>query len=99
ERESHRFTHLYVDSYAEADPAQEALLRTLAAGAESVVVAGDPDQAVYAFRGGTTACLARFPDKFARAGGPVPTVTLDTCYRAGAELTEAWARVAMGIRG
>nr|WP_222854038.1 ATP-dependent DNA helicase [Fodinicola acaciae] len=99
ERESQRFTHLYVDSYAEADPAQEALLRVLAGGAESVVVAGDPDQAVYAFRGGTTACLARFPDRFARGDEPVPTVTLDTCYRAGAELTEAWARVAMGIRG
>jgi superfamily I DNA/RNA helicase/RecB family exonuclease len=99
ERERGRFTHVYVDSYAEADPAQEALLRALADGAESVVVAGDPDQAVYTFRGGTTACLARFPDKFGRAGEPAGTVALDTCYRAGTGLTEAWARIAMGIRG
>nr|WP_279582596.1 UvrD-helicase domain-containing protein [Fodinicola feengrottensis] len=99
EREAGRFTHVYVDSYAEADPAQEALLRALAAGAESVVVAGDPDQAVYTFRGGTTACLARFPDRFGRAGELAGTVALDTCYRAGPGLTDAWARIAMGLRG
>jgi superfamily I DNA/RNA helicase len=51
--------HLLVDEYQDVNPAQERLVAHLASGARSVVVVGDPDQAIYGFRGATPAALAR----------------------------------------
>lgn len=49
--------HLLVDEYQDVNPAQERLVAHLAAGARSVVTVGDPDQAIYGFRGATPAAL------------------------------------------
>ncbi|HEV7754808.1 MAG TPA: ATP-dependent DNA helicase [Mycobacteriales bacterium] len=98
-RESARFRYLYVDSYEEIDPAQEQLIAYLGRSAAAVVVAGDPDQSVFAFRGADPACLARFPDVFARRGVPAETVVLDRCHRAGPQLVSAYRRAGARLRG
>lgn len=49
--------HLLVDEYQDVNPAQERLVSHLAGDARSVVVVGDPDQAIYGFRGATAAAL------------------------------------------
>jgi superfamily I DNA/RNA helicase/RecB family exonuclease len=98
-REGARFRYVYVDSYEEVDPAQEALLAFLGRSAAAVVVAGDPDQSVFAFRGADPACLARFPERFARPGTEARTVVLERCHRAGPALVGAYRRVGARIRG
>ena len=50
-RERARRRQVFVDEYQDVDPAQEELLRMLAAGADELVAVGDPDQSIYAFRG------------------------------------------------
>jgi superfamily I DNA/RNA helicase/RecB family exonuclease len=99
QREAGRFRYVYVDSYEEVDPAQEALLAYLGRSAAAVVVAGDPDQSVFAFRGADPACLARFPEVFARRGVPAETVVAERCHRAGPPLVAAYRRAGARIRG
>ena len=55
--------HLLVDEYQDVNPAQEALVERLARSAGSVVVVGDPEQAIYGFRGASTAALARATER------------------------------------
>jgi superfamily I DNA/RNA helicase/RecB family exonuclease len=98
-REAARFRYVYVDSYEEVDPAQEALLAYLGRSAAAVVVAGDPDQSVFAFRGADPACLGRFPERFARPGVTARTVVAERCHRAGPELVGAYRRAGARIRG
>ncbi len=92
-----RYAAVFVDEYQDTDPAQEELLGLLAAGGDLVVV-GDPDQAIYGFRGADVGCLLRFPDRFRAAGGrPAPTLTLRTSRRAGPGLLELSRVVATRI--
>jgi superfamily I DNA/RNA helicase/RecB family exonuclease len=82
--------HIFVDEYQDVDPAQEALLKVLAAGARELVVVGDPDQSIYGFRGSDPGCLRRFPAAF----GTDRVVALRTSRRCGADLLAASRRVA-----
>jgi superfamily I DNA/RNA helicase/RecB family exonuclease len=105
DRERGTRRHLFVDEYQDVDPAQEALLRTLAAGAEELVVVGDPDQSIYGFRGADPGCLRRFPEAFGHDRRPVPVVALGTSRRCGQTLLAASRRIAArlpvapGLRG
>jgi superfamily I DNA/RNA helicase/RecB family exonuclease len=90
-----RFRAVYVDEYQDTDPAQERLLQALAGGGRDLVVVGDPDQAIYAFRGAEVSGLLEFPDRFRTGSGqPAPVVALSTCRRSGAALLEVSRRVA-----
>jgi superfamily I DNA/RNA helicase len=46
-----RYTYLQVDETQDTNPSQYRLIQYLAAPAHNVVVVGDPDQAIYQFRG------------------------------------------------
>ena len=90
-----RYRAVYVDEYQDTDPAQERLLQAIAGQGRDLVVVGDPDQAIYAFRGAEVAGLLEFPDRFRTATGePAPVLALRTCRRSGAELLEVSRRVA-----
>ena len=90
-----RFSAVFVDEYQDTDPAQERLLRALAGGGRDLVVVGDPDQAIYAFRGAEVQGLLEFPTRFLRADGTAaPIIALRTCRRSGPVLLEASRRVA-----
>ena len=65
----HRYRAVFVDEYQDTDPAQERLLQALAGGGRDVVVVGDPDQAIYAFRGAEVRGLLEFPSRFPTASG------------------------------
>ncbi|RKN09009.1 ATP-dependent helicase [Streptomyces radicis] len=85
-----RYDAVFVDEYQDTDPAQVALLRALAGGGRDLVVFGDPDQAIYAFRGGDVNGILGFPDAFrTRAGDPAPVAVLRTGRRSGAALLAA----------
>jgi superfamily I DNA/RNA helicase/RecB family exonuclease len=57
-RERGRIRHLFVDDAQHLDPLQYALIRLLGAATDEFVLAGDPDQTVFAFRGAESRLLA-----------------------------------------
>jgi superfamily I DNA/RNA helicase/RecB family exonuclease len=93
-----RYRAVFVDEYQDTDPSQERLLQALAGGGRDLVVVGDPDQSVYAFRGADVGNILGFPDRFRTASGaPAPVVTLSVSRRAGAALLAATRKVAERI--
>ena len=70
-----RYALVVVDEYQDTDPQQEQLLRALAAGGADVVVVGDPDQSIYAFRGAAVDNILRFGERF--PGGPAGADVVD----------------------
>ncbi|MFH0412104.1 PD-(D/E)XK nuclease family protein [Corynebacterium sp. L4756] len=59
--DNHPWETIVVDEAQLLDPTSGELIRRLAATAKLVVIGGDPDQAVFAFRGATTDFLETFP--------------------------------------
>ncbi|MGI8676199.1 MAG: ATP-dependent helicase [Nocardioidaceae bacterium] len=91
-----------VDEYQDTDLAQVELLRAIAGDGRDLVVVGDPDQSIYAFRGAEMRSLLRFPRDFPRAdGAPAPTYALRTTRRFGDMILGASRRViaAAGVPG
>jgi superfamily I DNA/RNA helicase/RecB family exonuclease len=93
-----RRRHILVDEYQDTDPAQAELLALLARGAEEVILVGDPDQSIYAFRGADESAIRDIDDRFGR-GRPIPTVALQTSRRSGPVLLAASRRVAERLPG
>jgi len=95
-----RLTSVYVDEYQDSDPSQEELLGLLAGGGRNLIVVGDPDQAIYAFRGASQRGILDFPERFPCVdGAPAPTIALTTCRRSGATLLAASRRVIDHVSG
>ena len=72
-----RFAQILVDEYQDVNPAQVALLHHLVSPAASLMAIGDPDQAIYAFRGADPSRFARFAQDFPGAA----QLTLSRNYR------------------
>ena len=95
ERERKAYDVVLVDEYQDTDPAQEALLYALAGDGRELIVVGDPDQAIYAFRGADVSAIMRFPDRFrAPDDQPARIIALGTCRRSGPALLAASRRIA-----
>jgi superfamily I DNA/RNA helicase/RecB family exonuclease len=93
-----RYRAVFVDEYQDTDPAQERLLQALAGGGRDLVVVGDPDQSIYAFRGADVANILEFPHRFPAADGtPAPVLTLRVSRRTGKALLDASRTVAERI--
>jgi superfamily I DNA/RNA helicase/RecB family exonuclease len=91
---------VFVDEFQDTDPAQVELLQQLAGGGRDLVVVGDPDQSIYAFRGADLAGIREFPERFrAATGEPAPVVALKACRRSGATLLAASRRIAGRLGG
>lgn len=76
-REQDAVQYLYVDEAHDLDPAKERLIALLSQRARATVLAGDPDQSVFAFRGADPYLLTNF----AANRSPATTV-LKVAYRA-----------------
>ncbi len=96
ERERRR--RIFVDEYQDTDPAQAELLGLLADGADELVLVGDPDQSIYAFRGADESAIRDVDVRFG-GGDPVPVVALRTSRRSGTTLLEAARRVSARLPG
>ncbi|WP_217637008.1 ATP-dependent helicase [Geodermatophilus telluris] len=98
ERERARW--LFVDEYQDTDPAQVELLELLAGGGGDLVVVGDPDQSVYAFRGAEPRGIVEFPERFRTVDGrPARRLSLGVCRRSGPGLLAVSRRVAEALPG
>ncbi|WP_433268741.1 ATP-dependent helicase [Actinosynnema sp. CS-041913] len=85
-----RVRHLLVDDAQHLDPLQHALISRLGAAAHEFVLAGDPDQAVFSFRGADPVLLSA-------AEGP--TVVLREGHRMAPEIRAAVGRLAGRLPG
>ncbi|MBC3190249.1 ATP-dependent helicase [Pseudonocardia sp. C8] len=90
DQERQRVRHLLVDDAQDLDPQQMELVATLAADAESTLLAGDPDQAVLTFRGAD-------PQGLTAIEAPTELLTVD--HRQTPEVRTAGLRVAEKLPG
>ncbi|GAB3670964.1 ATP-dependent DNA helicase [Saccharopolyspora tripterygii] len=91
--EQDRVRHVLVDDAQHLDPQQFQLIRTLGDTATEFVLAGDPDQAVYTFRGADPRCLLDAdPD-----GTSTTALTID--HRMSKSVREAVQRLASRLPG
>jgi len=72
-----RFRHVLVDEYQDTNHAQYALIRELCDDESDLLVVGDSDQSIYAFRGANIRNILEFEQDFAHA----TTVMLEQNYR------------------
>lgn len=75
-----RIRVLLVDDAQQLDPQAARMVRVLAAGAEVALIAGDPSQAVFGFRGAEPTLLLS-GDPAPESGAATPTVTLTVSHR------------------
>jgi DNA helicase-2/ATP-dependent DNA helicase PcrA len=76
--------HVFVDEYQDSNPLDEELYFTLAkkSKGKGLTVVGDPNQALYRFRGAVIDCFFRFEGRAKRElGGKIRTVFLKKNYR------------------
>ena len=78
------FTHVSVDEYQDIDQAQYRLLRSLVPENGNLCVIGDPDQAIYGFRGADVGFFLRFLEDFETAR----RVELTRSYRSSAVIVQ-----------
>lgn len=84
-----RFSHILADEFQDIDEQQYRLLRLLAGSGDRLCVIGDPDQAIYGFRGADAACFERFNYDFPAAH----TLRLTHNYRSTGTIVTAAARL------
>jgi DNA helicase II / ATP-dependent DNA helicase PcrA len=80
-----RWPWVFVDEYQDVDTAQYELLRTLCPAEGNICAIGDPDQAIYSFRGADVSFFLRFADDFTDAR----LVRLTRNYRSSAPILAA----------
>ena len=83
-----RWKWIFVDEYQDVDPTQYALLRLLCPPDGNLCAIGDPDQAIYSFRGADVQFFLRFAADFTEAR----TVRLTRNYRSSAPILAAAAQ-------
>ncbi|MDR3437088.1 UvrD-helicase domain-containing protein [Telmatospirillum sp.] len=84
-----RFSYLSVDEFQDVDEQQYRLLCLLAAPDGNICVIGDPNQAIYGFRGADAGCFERFSQDFPTAR----TESLGRNYRSTGTIVTAAAQV------
>lgn len=82
--------HVVIDEYHDATPLMAAVTERWVRNADTVIVAGDPDQVVNAYAGADPGFFEQLSD---RTGRDVPIVKLDRSYRCPDEHFAAAARV------
>lgn len=80
-----RWPYISVDEYQDVDESQYALLRLLAGPEANLTVIGDPDQAIYGFRGADVGFFLRFTEDYPSAR----TVQLTRNYRSNSTIVNA----------
>jgi superfamily I DNA/RNA helicase len=80
-----RWPRISVDEYQDIDPAQYELLRLISGDGTGLTAIGDPDQAIYRFRGADVGIFGRFATDFPGA----TTVELTRNYRSNPGIVTA----------
>ncbi|MFD3742879.1 ATP-dependent helicase [Nocardia sp. NPDC058633] len=91
--ERDRIRYLFVDDAQHLDPQAATLVRAIGSGSASTVVTGDPDQAVFTFRGADSHFLTNLDTVAQRR------IVLRHNHRSGAPIRLANARIAARLPG
>jgi DNA helicase-2/ATP-dependent DNA helicase PcrA len=83
--ERRRVRHLLIDEYQDTNSSQDALVKRLGEGSESLCAVGDEDQAIYRWRGAEVEHILRFDTDFPGAR----IVALERNYRSTARILAA----------
>ncbi len=95
ELERSRFKVVLLDEYQDTSVAQATMLSRLFGGGHPVTAVGDPNQAIYGWRGASVSNILNFADTFPAADGrPVPTYPLTVNRRSDARILEVANRLA-----
>lgn len=95
ELERSRFKVVLLDEYQDTSVAQAVMLSRLFGGGHPVTAVGDPNQAIYGWRGASVSNILNFAETFPAADGrPVPTYPLTVNRRSDARILEVANRLA-----
>ncbi|GAA4692801.1 ATP-dependent DNA helicase [Nocardioides conyzicola] len=92
--ERSRFKVVLLDEYQDTSVAQATMLSRLFGEGHAVTAVGDPNQAIYGWRGASVSNILNFGDTFPSATGPVPTYPLTVNRRSDARILEVANRLA-----
>ena len=90
-----RFKAVLLDEFQDTSVAQTILLSSLFAGC-GVVAVGDPNQAIYGWRGASSAALGQFHRHFSNGAGPV--LQLSSAWRNDPQILQAANRISDPLR-
>ena len=90
-----RFKAVLLDEFQDTSVAQTILLSSLFAGC-GVVAVGDPNQAIYGWRGASSAALGQFHRHFSNGAGPV--LQLSTAWRNDPQILQVANRISDPLR-
>ncbi|WP_419900258.1 ATP-dependent helicase [Roseomonas sp. USHLN139] len=82
-----RHSHVLVDEYQDVNRASIRLLKALVGRGGAIWAVGDSRQAIYRFRGASSASMARFDEDF----GPHVALELERNYRSSSEVVDSFA--------
>jgi uncharacterized protein (TIGR00375 family) len=85
----HRYHWIFVDEYQDLNPAQHRLLKLLVHEQALLTAIGDPNQAIYGFRGANVTYFSRFKEDFAGT----TELRLEENYRSAATILSASTQV------
>jgi len=97
--ERSRYSVVLLDEYQDTSIAQVDLLRSLFGTGHPVTAVGDPNQAIYGWRGAAAGTLLAFPEDFPeRDGAPARVMNLSTAWRNDLAILAAANQVAAPLR-
>lgn len=88
------YKHILIDEYQDTNALQFLITKLLAYGNRSLLVVGDPNQSIYAFRGAERASITRFRESFPEAS----ELCLRRNYRSTKNIINAANSVLKGLK-
>ncbi|HEX3706642.1 MAG TPA: ATP-dependent DNA helicase [Mycobacteriales bacterium] len=92
--ERDRYRLVVLDEYQDTGVSQRVLFATLFGDAHAITAVGDPNQAIYGWRGAAASNLSRFAEHFDPGGDPAPPLPLMTSFRCDGRILEVANAVA-----
>lgn len=92
--ERDRFRVVLLDEYQDTSVAQATMLSRLFSGGHPVMAVGDPNQAIYGWRGASVSNILHFADTFAPATGDLTTYPLTVSRRSDRRILAVANRLA-----
>jgi DNA helicase-2/ATP-dependent DNA helicase PcrA len=93
-----RFGLVVLDEYQDTGVAQRVMLSTLFAGSHAVTAVGDPNQAIYGWRGASASNLLRFGEHYAPSATAPEPQPLTMSFRCGGHILDAANAVAAPLQ-
>lgn len=95
-KDEHRLVLL--DEYQDTSVNQSKFLRQIFGGGHNVTAVGDPNQAIYGWRGASADALADYKHSFSEPETKMPQYSLSTAFRNKGEILEAANAVSSSLR-